>query len=30
MKNRDIVGLIIGAVVSKIIERIFGNKSDGK
>lgn len=30
MKNRDIVGLIIGALVSKLIERIFRNKPDGK
>lgn len=30
MKNRDIIGLIVGALVSKLIERIFRNKSDGK
>ena len=29
MKNRDIIGLIVGAVVSKLIERILGMKQDG-
>lgn len=30
MKNRDLIGLIIGALVSKLIDRILGGKQDGK
>ena len=30
MKNRGIIGLIIGALVSKLIDRILGGKQDGK
>jgi hypothetical protein len=30
MKNKDLIGLIIGALVSKLIDRIFGGKQDGK
>ena len=30
MKNRDLIGLIIGAIVSKLIDRILGEKPDGK
>lgn len=30
MKNRDIIGLIIGALISKLIDRILGGKQDGK
>ena len=29
MKNKDLIGLIIGALVSKLIDRIFGEKQDG-
>lgn len=29
MKNRDLIGLIVGALVSKLIDRIFGSKQDG-
>lgn len=30
MKDRDLIGLIIGALVSKLIDRILGGKQDGK
>lgn len=30
MKDRDLIGLIIGALVSKLIDRILGGKHDGK
>lgn len=29
MKNKDLIGLIIGALVSKLIDRIFGGKQNG-
>lgn len=28
MKSKDMIGLIIGALVSKLIDRIFGGKQD--
>lgn len=29
MKSKDLIGLIVGALVSKLIDRIFGGKQDG-
>lgn len=30
MNRKDLIGLVIGALVSKLIDRIFGGKQDGK
>lgn len=30
MKNKDIIGLIIGTLVSKLLDRILGGNQDGK
>ena len=27
--NRDLIGFIVGSLVSKLIERIFGSRQDG-
>lgn len=29
MKNNDLIGIIIGALVSKLIDKILGGRKDG-
>lgn len=29
MKNKDIIGMVLGVLISKLIDKIFGGKQDG-
>lgn len=29
MKNRDIIGMVLGVLISKLIDKILGGKQDG-